>query len=131
MSKQDCNKVDTLIKSLFGPTVQVTMQFHFDVPVGEDGIVWLEDPAQFPFVRCRIVNSLSRYRKMSTRTAGKVIGYSTVGQQPKATGQRYQRRIFYLTPEDLEPLCIYRQTSHLPLEGIRPLSIRAGYWGDR
>jgi len=62
---------------------------------------------------------------------GLLIGFSTVGDNAPARDGRYLRRLFYLNWLDLDPESIYQTRKHfLPFEGVRPLSVRPGIWGQ-
>ena len=101
----------------------------------EDGIVWLHDPAAFPYVRVRAWWAPFRRRPPSKRTReahGFVVGYSVLA--PTATGDPdvFKRRIFHLYERDRghpEWTREYYVTSH-PYEAVDPLTLSPGHPGQ-
>src|SRR4051812_47022030 len=66
-------------------------------PLGrETGIVWLEDPGRFRYVRQIHVPSPSRIRRPPWAGAGRMVGYATLGPGAAGVNRRFSRRVFYV-----------------------------------
>lgn len=110
------------------------MSYPDYIPLSDElCIKWRVSPEKLPpFVRTRIVSSHFRARPVTTQTEGRVFGYAVLkstAQRPK--GGYFLRRVFYLTPKDLQPDCIYRvQGDILSMEGVDPRTIEPGWWGE-
>lgn len=91
----------------------------------ENGIVWLEDPEGFVYVRERVIDSpfrATRPRKVGSNE--RMVGYSTLAPEAKRRegSMRYyggfERRAFTVAPWDPYPGC--------PIEAVDPTSVRPG-----
>lgn len=137
MSNKSITNSEVLLQSLFrGKDVSIWKDvrppiYHYPNLEFEEAIIWLYDPKQFPFCRIRIVCSRTRTRPISTLTEGIVLGYSTLSKAtPVEAFGIFPRRVFILEKNDLKADCIYRTSNTLPVEGVIPLSVHPGYWGD-
>ena len=100
-------------------------------PPGEVNIIWVENPAKYFFVRCRVVETRMRYTPIGRKFLApneKLIGYSVLSRGYDR-GNIIQRRIFFIRPDDIKPDCPYIVNDCHPSEGIDPLTVRPGVWG--
>jgi len=105
---------------------------HEDVE-HEDGIVWLEPPERFPYVRQEVVTAGTRRRPVPWRgRAGRVVGYATLAPDAPNTGYpgMFRRRVFWVREYDRseQPDGPYRTGA--PAEAVDPLTVRPGVLGE-
>jgi len=109
---------------------------HWDVPSGEVGIVWLDSPDMFEYVRASVVDLPRRQEcPAKWRVPGyRMVGYSVLDKDaPSEDGLpgMFLRRVFWLAEHDrpYEPLGCYR--TGCPAEAVDPFTVRPGVWGEQ
>lgn len=101
---------------------------------GEDAIVWLEPPENFPYVRETVVmDAGTRRRPISWKNMpGRLVGYSVLRPDAESwTPGYFTRRAFWVKEYDRseDPTGVYR--TGCPAEGVDPLSVAPGIPGTK
>ncbi len=114
---------------------QATAEVQPAWPFGEDGIVWLEDPERFDYVRESRTYCGTRHRRPPKHAldAGRMVGYSTLAPNTRALAGApgcFERRVFWVKHYDRseDPDGVYR--TGVPAEGVDPRTVRPNELGD-
>ena len=68
---------------------------------GEEGIVWLVDPLDYPYLREGVVTCVWRIKKPRKPAVWRMVAYSECGRKGEHNrGGYYSRRVWYLLPGD-------------------------------
>ena len=97
----------------------------------EDRLVWLEDPARFPYVRQSFAMTPRRkgMPAKAYRRGDRLVGYAELKPfaRPESPGG-YYRRIFWLKTHDRNSgHACYRHSA--PCEAVDPATVQAGLLG--
>jgi Family of unknown function (DUF6009) len=87
----------------------------------EEAIVWLDDPAKYPYLREVRTHAFFRKRRINAPNLGHLIGYSTVKKAVPSNCGMFDRRAWFF--RDTDPYPIGRG---YPCEAVKPSSVQLG-----
>lgn len=103
---------------------------NHSILLDENELIWLHDPALFPFVRQGWLVMAGRNRAVSLSGDREkvLIGYMTLKPKAEGLGQgRFFRRFFYLSSWDHQGNTV----EYLPCESVDPFTVSAKIEGQQ
>lgn len=98
---------------------------------GEDSIVWLEDPAGFPYVRETYLGASFRSRKPKFGLDGRMVGYATLRADVRGSVPGFfDRRVFWVKRYDRSEDPDGTYAVGAPAEAVDPLTVAPGVAGS-
>jgi hypothetical protein len=101
--------------------------------VHESGVVWLENPATFDYVRQALDKTPRRAGKPRYARDGRMVGYAELSPDAEANPDSglFQRRTFFLLPHDRpnDPEGLYQTGA--PGEAVDPSTIEPRCVGEK
>ncbi|MER5201485.1 DUF6009 family protein [Streptomyces sp. NPDC002755] len=99
----------------------------------EVDVVWLEDPANFDYVRQALDKATQRRGKPRYSRDGRLVGYTNLASDAECDPDSglFTRRTFFLLPHDRDSQPTGDYEVGAPGEAVDPLTIRPGKTGAK